>query len=322
MAPAARAIDRRVPARRSAAPCCPTCRTASPRAMGRTSPRCRRSQRAAPRWWSASIAAPPPATGWPAWTASPTSSCSTTTRAKARRRAILATVNPNRLDCTSGLGHLVRRRDRVPDRGRLRAGAAPRRLLRRPRRARPDGAARPGGAGDGVRRDAADRAQPRAGGAGAEGDGAARAAGDRGAARCRPGARPARRDDARLRARAAHQCGRADQRGRSRPAPVAVRRPGRGARRSRRRSTRSTGSASRSRQAMLEAAMRAAAAQVAAGHAAVLVRGRRMAPRRGRHRRRPDQGAVQPPGLRRRLCRTGWQRARAARCPGSIWAPR
>ncbi len=32
--------------------------------------------------------------------------------------AIVATVNPNRLDCTSGLAHAVRRRGRVPDGGR------------------------------------------------------------------------------------------------------------------------------------------------------------------------------------------------------------
>ena len=77
-------------------------------------------------------------------------------------------------------------------------------------------------------------------------------------------------------------------------------RPGRGARRWRRRWTRSTASARTVEASMLDAAMQAAEAQIAAGHAALVVGGAGVASRRGRHRRRPDQGAVQPPGLRRR----------------------
>ena len=45
---------------------------------------------------------------------------------------ILATVNPNRLDCNSGLSIAVRGRGGVPDRGRHGAGAAPAGLFRGP----------------------------------------------------------------------------------------------------------------------------------------------------------------------------------------------
>ena len=51
---------------------------------------------------------------------------------------ILATVNPNRLDCTSGLTMLCAAGGGVPDRGRGGAGAAPARVLRGAARAGPD----------------------------------------------------------------------------------------------------------------------------------------------------------------------------------------
>ena len=76
--------------------------------------------------------------------------------------AVLATVNPNRLDCGSGLGMLC-----AAGIAFLTAVGTVRALRRAgffaaPARARPAGPARPRGAGHGVRRDAADRAEPRA----------------------------------------------------------------------------------------------------------------------------------------------------------------
>ena len=91
--------------------------------------------------------------------------------------AVLATVNPNRLDDRSGLGIALRRRGRVPDRRGDVARAAPARLLRPARRARPAGIARPGRAGDGLRHDAADRGEPGDGVPGPESHGPAGAAG-------------------------------------------------------------------------------------------------------------------------------------------------
>ena len=142
--------------------------------------------------------------------------------------AVLATVNPNRLDCTSGLTLLCAAAVAFL------AAVATVRTLRRQgffaaaQGARPDRPARPGGAGDGVRRDAADRGEPRAGLPGAEGDGAPRPARHRRAARRGAGARPADRVHLRLRAGPAHQRRRAHQRGRSRAAAAAVRGPGGG----------------------------------------------------------------------------------------------
>ncbi len=97
--------------------------------------------------------------------------------------AILATVNPNRLDCASGQGMLC-----ATGIAFLTAVALVRHLRRDgffgPGRPEPDlhRAARPRGAGDRLRRDAADRPQPRLRRPGAARHGARRAAGDRGVA--------------------------------------------------------------------------------------------------------------------------------------------
>ena len=58
------------------------------------------------------------------------------------------------------------------------------------------------------------------------------------------------------------------------------------------------------------------------GHAVAAGARRGLASGRCRHRRRADQGAVQPPGLCRGYCRRPRQGVRAARCPASTWAGR
>ena len=112
-------------------------------------------------------------------------------------------------------------------------------------------------------------------------------------------ARPADRLHLRLRPGAAHQRRRPDQRGRSRAAAAAGEDPVEAVA-----LADALDGVNRQRQeveaAVLDAALSAAEAQAAAGHAALLVCGAGLASRRGRHRRRADQGAVQPAGLRRR----------------------
>ena len=110
-------------------------------------------------------------------------------------------------------GDAVRRRRGVPDRRRDAARAAAAGGLQVARRAGPARSAGSRGAGDRVRRDAAARLQPRVGLPGAESDGAPRAAGLGRAAGRGAGARPAQRDDLRLRAGSADQCRRAHRRG-------------------------------------------------------------------------------------------------------------
>ena len=61
---------------------------------------------------------------------------------------------------------------------------------------------------------------------------------------------------------------------------------------------------------VLGAAFAAAEAQAAAGHAGAAGLRRGLASRRGRHRRRPGEGEVQPPGLRRRRGRRAGQGVR------------
>ena len=112
-------------------------------------------------------------------------------------------------------------------------------------------------------------------------------------------ARPADRRHLRLRARPAHQRRGADRRGRSRPAPAAVRGPGRG-RVARRHARCGEPPAPGGRGG--DAGRCAACRRGAGGAGARDAGGQRsgLASGRGRHRRRPDQGALQPPGLRRR----------------------
>ena len=71
---------------------------------------------------------------------------------------------------------------------------------------------------------------------------------------------------------------------------------------------------------MLDAALAAAEAQAAQGHAALLVCGADWHPGRGGHRRRAHQGAVQPARPASLGRPAGWRKDRDARWPGWIWA--
>ena len=72
---------------------------------------------------------------------------------------------------------------------------------------------------------------------------------------------------------------------------------------------------------IMEAALDAAETQAAPGGRRCWSR-RGLAPRRCRHRRRPDQGTLQPPGLCGRVRGRGRQRARGGRWRGSTWVRR
>ena len=116
----------------------------------------------------------------------------------------------------------------------------------------------------------------------------------------------------RLRARPAHQCGGADRRGRSRPAPAVVRGSRRGCLACRHaRCGQPPAPGGRGGDARRCAACRRGAGGAGACDAGGQRSG--LASGRGRHRRRAHQGALQPAGLCRRHRRTDWRRARAVR---------
>ena len=273
-------------------------------------------------WWSASIAAPRPATCWRPGRAR--------RRGRARPpqgRRPAAADRRHRQPEPAGLrlrpSAALRRRGGVPRRRRHRARLRRRGFFAARRGARSARPARSRGTGDRLRRDAADRPEPRPRGAGAAGDGAAGAPGHRRAAGSGAEAGAA------CPPRPAVSClgPRINAAGRISEADLGLRLllchdPAEAARPRRTRSTRSNRQRQEVEAAMLEAALRDA--EVAGRRRPRGAGGerRRLASRRGRHRRRADQGAVQPPGLRRRRGRGHREGLRPLGARGSTSARR
>ena len=218
--------------------------------------------------------------------------------------------------------HARRGRRRLPARRRASTARCARPAgMRDAAGARSAAVARSRGARHDLRCGAADRHQPRAGGAGPQGDAQARQSRAGGARRCRRRRRAARRLSRRLHPGAAGQCRRPRRRGRSRRAAAC--RP----------TTRSRRARSAQRLDALNAERREIEARVlGAGD-----RRRSSAERRSRPLvfaagegwhpgvigivAEPAEGALRPPGLRRRRRRTASARAPAARSPGVALGP-
>ena len=120
---------------------------------------------------------------------------------------------------------------------------------------------------------------------------------------------------------AADQCRRPGGRARPRAAPAAVRRPGRGARHGR-----AAGCGEPAPPGGGGGGARAPPSprprrRLPAGHAGAAGAGRGLASRRGRHRRRADQGTLQPARPASPAWPAGWPRGPAARCRAWTSAP-